>query len=272
MNALVGEKLSIITPKAQTTRRRILGIVNTDMHQVIFSDTPGIIDIPQYKLHEWMNAQIKTALQDADILLFMTSADDDIPAEHPMVQLLQKIHLPVCLVINKIDRTDGETLQKMVEAWRSRIPQAGIFPISALKKIHTETLYDHILSNLPEHPPYYETDALTDQTERALVSEMIREKIFLLYQKEIPYSVEVVTEEYKDKGDIIAIRSVIYVSKPGHKSIIIGKGGSAIKQTGIEARKDIEAFTGKKVFLELFVKISENWKNEDRGLKHFGYQ
>ncbi|MEZ5014545.1 MAG: GTPase Era [Chitinophagales bacterium] len=197
---VAGEKLSIITPKAQTTRRRILGIVNTDMHQVIFSDTPGIIDIPQYKLHEWMNAQIKTALQDADILLFMTSADDDIPAEHPMVQLLQKIHLPVCLVINKIDRTDGETLQKMVEAWRSRIPQAGIFPISALKKIHTETLYDHILSNLPEHPPYYETDALTDQTERALVSEMIREKYSLDIKKRSPILLKWLPKNIKTKA------------------------------------------------------------------------
>lgn len=271
MNALVGEKLSIITPKAQTTRRRILGIVTDEQAQIVFSDTPGLIDQPEYKLHEWMNSQITTALQDADVLLCMTDSRDELPANHPLIDALRYTKIPVIVVINKTDLMDKTVLQKIRDKWSAALPERPIIEISALQNKQIETLQGMIRELLPEHPAYYEADELTDQTERVIAAEIIREKIFLQYQQEIPYNVEVVVEAYKDKGDIIAVSAMIYVGRDTHKSIIIGKGGSAIKQVGIAARQDMEAFTGKKIFLELFVKVRENWKNDDRHLRYFGY-
>ncbi len=271
MNVMVGEKLSIITPKAQTTRKRILGIVSTDDCQIVFSDTPGIIDSPQYKLHNWMNDQVTTALTDADILILMTDPYDKLDEQHHIITQVKTLTTPVIIVVNKIDTLSKGRLDECVEKWKTILPEKEIITISALAKTNTDILYQRIVELLPEHPAYFDKDEITDQSERFIVAEIIREKIFLNYQEEIPYNVEVNVEEYKDKGNIIAIRTVIYVGRDTHKSIIIGKGGAAIKQTGIDARLDIEAFTGNKVFLELFVKVKENWKNEDRTLKYFGY-
>jgi len=271
MNVLVGEKLSIITHKAQTTRRRILGIVQSETSQIIFSDTPGIIEQPQYKLHEWMNDQIRIALLDADLILLMVTADDQLNEEDEVFQQLAEMKVPVMVVINKTDLISEVTLVQLITKWSAIFPEREIIPISAVKKTNIDVLQQRIIEQLPEHPPYFDKDELTDQTERFFAAEMIREKIFLNYKQEIPYSVETVVEEYKDKGDILVIKATIFVGRDAHKNIIIGKGGSAIKQTGIDARKDIEAFTGKKVFLELFVKVKENWKNDERTLKYFGY-
>ena len=271
MNALVGEKLAIITPKAQTTRKRILGIVQSDESQIIFSDTPGFIHQPQYKLHEWMNEQIQIALQDADILILMTMPGDDPDEDDPLLKKLTEIKIPLFIVINKIDTISKETVETIKNKWIEVFPGKEVFTISALKKKNIDILQKKIIEHIPEHPAYFEKDELTDQTERFFAAEMIREKIFLHYQQEIPYSVETAVEEYKDKGDIIVIKATIFVGRDAHKNIIIGKGGSAIKQVGVDARKDIEEFTGKKVFLELFVKVKENWKNDDRMLKYFGY-
>ncbi|HMU69474.1 MAG TPA: GTPase Era [Chitinophagales bacterium] len=272
LNVLIGEKLSIITPKAQTTRRRILGIVTTDQYQAVFSDTPGLIDQPEYKLHQWMNAQVSTALKDGDVLVFMTDPKDELNADHPLIQTLQQIRTPVIVVINKSDIIAKNVLEQLIIKWTSVLPKATIISISALQKINTDKLFQHIVVALPVHPPYYDNDTWTDQTERVIAAEIVREKIFMQYQQEIPYNVEVIVDSYKDKGDIIAISAVIYVGRDSHKSIIIGKSGSAIKNIGIAARQDIEKFAGKKIFLELFVKVRENWKNDDRGLKHFGYE
>lgn len=271
MNALVGEKLAIITPKAQTTRKRILGIVQSESAQIIFSDTPGFIHQPQYKLHEWMNDQIRIALQDADILICMTMPGDEPDENDPLLKKLTEITIPLIIVINKTDTVSVDVIENIQRKWAKIFPGKQIFAISALKGKNIEALQKKINDLLPEHPGYFEKDELTDQTERFFAAEMIREKIFLNYQQEIPYSVETAVEEYKDKGDIIVIKAIIFVSRDAHKNIIIGKGGSAIKKTGMEARKDIEAFTGKKVFLELFVKVKDNWKNDDRMLKYFGY-
>lgn len=272
MNALVGEKLSIITPKAQTTRRRILGIVTDAETQIVFSDTPGLIDSPEYKLHQWMNAQVATALQDADVIILMTDTRDELDGAHQLVQSLQQTPVPVIVAINKSDLMDADTLERIRNKWEKLLPGKHILTISALQGKNTEELHQLIRSMLPVHPPYYEADEMTDQTERAIAAEIVREKIFLQYQQEIPYNTEVIVDAYKDKGDIIAVSAVIYVGRDTHKSIIIGKGGSAIKQVGIAARQDLEKFTGKKIFLELFVKVRDNWKNDDRSLKHFGYE
>jgi len=272
LNALTGEKLAIITPKAQTTRRRILGIVNTPGYQIIYSDTPGLIDDPEYKLHHWMNAQVSTALQDADVILFMTDTRDELQEQHRLVHILRETTVPVLVVINKADLLDNTALATITQQWQSMLPGKPLFVISALQGKGVAELQHAIRECLPEHPAYYDTDDYTDQTERAITSEIIREKIFLQYQQEIPYNCEVIVDAFKDKGDIIAINGVIYVGRDTHKSIIIGKGGAAIKQLGIAARQDIEAFTGKKIFLQLFVKVKENWKNDERSLKHFGYE
>lgn len=271
MNVLVGEKLSIITPKAQTTRKRILGIVTTDEYQLVFSDTPGIIDSPEYKLHNWMNEQVYTALGDADILLLMTDPWDMLDEQHQLIEQIKKTDTPVIIVLNKIDTINKQRLGEFIEKWHTLLPGKIIKPISALEKTNTTDLIQYIGTLLPEHPAYFDKDEITDQTERYIAAEIIREKIFLNYQQEIPYNAEVHVEEYKDKGHLIAIRAVIYVGRDTHKSIIIGKGGTAIKKTGTEARIDIEAFTERKIFLELFVKVKENWKNEERTLKYFGY-
>ncbi len=271
LNVMVGEKLSIISHKAQTTRKRILGIVSDDHYQIIFSDTPGIIDVPEYKLHSWMNEQVKTALQDADIILFMTDPYDKMNMDHEIITKLKNIEIPVIIIINKTDNITQPKTEELVAGWKEFLPGKEIIPVSALQKLNTDKLFESIIKILPEHAPYFEPDQLTDQSERFIAAETVREKIFINYKQEIPYSVEVVVEEYKDKEKLIAIRAVIYVSKESHKSIIIGKGGLAIKKVGVEAREDLEKFTGRKIFLELFVKVKENWKNEDRMLKYFGY-
>lgn len=271
MNVLVGEKLSIISPKAQTTRKRILGIVSDENSQIVFSDTPGIIDSPEYKLHSWMNDQVKVALQDADIILFMTDPWDRINEQHEIIQQLNKSTIPVIVIINKTDAITQPKTLELIANWKEILPGKEVLPISAQEKTNIDVLLKLISSQLPEHPPYFDPEEITDQSERFIAAEIVREKIFYNYKQEIPYSVEVAIEEYKDKESLIAIRAVIYVSKETHKSIIIGKGGLAIKKVGIEARLDIEKFTGRKIFLELFVKVKENWKNEDRSLKYFGY-
>ena len=271
MNVLVGEKLSIISPKAQTTRKRILGIVTDENSQIVFSDTPGIIDSPEYKLHSWMNDQVKVALQDADIILFMTDPWDRINDQHEIIQQLNKSVIPVIVIINKTDAITQPKTLELIANWKEILPGKEVLPISAQEKTNIDVLLKLISSQLPEHPPYFDPEEITDQSERFIAAEIVREKIFYNYKQEIPYSVEVAIEEYKDKETLIAIRAVIYVSKETHKSIIIGKGGLAIKKVGIEARLDIEKFTGRKIFLELFVKVKENWKNEDRSLKYFGY-
>ena len=271
MNVLVGEKLSIISPKAQTTRKRILGIVSDENSQIVFSDTPGIIDSPEYKLHSWMNDQVKVALQDADIILFMTDPWDRINDQHEIIQQLNKSTIPVIVIINKTDAITQPKTLELIANWKEILPGKEVLPISAQEKTNIDVLLKLISSQLPEHPPYFDPEEITDQSERFIAAEIVREKIFYNYKQEIPYSVEVAIEEYRDKETLIAIRAVIYVSKETHKSIIIGKGGLAIKKVGIEARLDIEKFTGRKIFLELFVKVKENWKNEDRSLKYFGY-
>ncbi|MBC8173251.1 MAG: GTPase Era [Chitinophagales bacterium] len=271
LNLLVGERLAAITAKAQTTRRRILGIVTTDDYQIIYSDTPGIIDAPEYKLHEWMNAQIQTALEDADIILYITTPGE--PKENnPTIEKLKKTNTPVFIVINKTDLVEELKILEEIKSWDAVLPGKKIIPVSALKNKNISTLQKNMITDLPVHPPYYETDELTDQTERAIVAEMVREKILEQYQQEIPYSAEVVVEEFKEKETITVIRAVIYVTKDSHKNIIIGNKGSAIKSLGTGARKNMEAWLGRKVFLELFVKVKENWKNDDRMLKHFGYE
>jgi GTP-binding protein Era len=272
LNALVGEKLSIITPKAQTTRRRILGIVTTDTYQAVFSDTPGLIDQPEYKLHQWMNAQVSTALKDGDVLVLLTDPRDELNGDHALIQTLQKMPVHIIVAINKSDLLSPADIGSQTEKWTLLFPKADVLAISALHKTNTDMLFGKIIEALPVHPPYYDNDTWTDQTEREIAAEMIREKIFMQYQQEIPYNVEVIVDAYKDKGDIIAISAVIYVGRDTHKSIIIGKGGTAIKALGIASRQDIEQFVGKKIFLELFVKVRENWKNDDRGLKQFGYE
>lgn len=272
MNALVGEKLSIITPKAQTTRRRILGIVSDAQHQIVFSDTPGLIDDPEYKLHHWMNAQVNMALSDADIIVFMTDNRDVLPAGHALINVLHNTKIPVLIVLNKCDLMQATEIAGLREKWTNLLPNKPVYEISARNGSGVDVLQAAIRDLLPEHPAYYDLDELTDQTERVIAAEIIREKIFLHYQQEIPYNCEVIVDAYKDKGDILAISAVIYVGRDTHKSIIIGKGGTAIKQLGIASRQDIEQFAGKKIFLELFVKVRDNWKNDDRSLRHFGYE
>lgn len=219
-----------------------------------------------------MNAQVNIALSDADILIFMTDNRDNIPTDHQLIKILQQTDTPCLIVINKCDLLQDAQKAELVKKWSALIPKGRIYTISALNKTGVDALHSDIRKQLPEHPAFYDLDEITDQTERAIAAEIIREKIFLQYQQEIPYNYEVIVDAYKDKGDIIAISAVIYVGRDTHKSIIIGKGGSAIKQLGIASRQDIEQFAGKKIFLELFVKVKENWKNDDRTLRHFGYE
>jgi GTPase len=268
MNALVGEKLSIITPKAQTTRHRIMGIISGDDFQIVYSDTPGIIK-PKYKLHEKMMQFVNVSLEDADLVLFVTEINDK--ADEGLLDLLNKIEVPIIIVLNKIDTTDENNLMQNVAYWKEMLPKSSLVAISALEKANIDTLLEAVKENLPEGVAFFDKDQLTDKSERFFASEIIREKIFLNYQEEVPYSCETIVNEYKDKGDIIVIRAEILVERPTQKGIIIGNKGAAIKKLGIEARKDIEAFVGKKVFLELFVKVEENWRNKDTQLKRFGY-
>ncbi|MDR0798738.1 MAG: GTPase Era [Dysgonamonadaceae bacterium] len=270
-NLLVGEKLSIITSKAQTTRHRIMGIVNTDEMQIVYSDTPGVLR-PNYKLQENMLNFSESALGDADVLVYVTDMIEKIDKNDFFLQKVQKTQSPVLLAINKIDLSNQKDLEKKVAEWQRILPQAEIIPISATNQFNVEYLQKRIEALIPESPPYFEKDALTDRPARFFVTETIREKILLYYQKEIPYSVEVIVETFEEKTDLISIRAAIIVERNSQKGIIIGDKGMAVKKVGSMARKDIERFFDKKVFLELFVKVEKDWRNRDNLLRSFGYK
>jgi GTP-binding protein Era len=273
MNVLVGEKLSIITSKAQTTRHRIMGILNGTHEgaefQLVYSDTPGIIK-PLYELHKSMMRFVHISLDDADVILFVTDIFEK-HDEDDVIQKLKKIEAPIFLIINKIDMATEAQVEEKIVYWREHFPTAEIIPISALKQTNTEALFNQILQRLPVHPAYFPKDELTDKPERFFASEIIREKIFLNYKKEVPYSCEVVITEFKEKEDIIVIRSEILVERTSQRGIIIGDQGQAIKKIGIQAREEMEKFFGKKVFLEQFVKIEPDWRNKANKLSNFGY-
>jgi GTP-binding protein Era len=270
MNAMVGEKLSIITSKAQTTRHRIHGILNTPEYQVIFSDTPGILD-PRYKLQESMLKAARSGLVDADVLIYLAEIGETPDPEDPFLMKVAKAKVPVLLVINKIDLSNQEKLEACIEMWEKILPKAEKIPISALKKFNVNSIFNRILDLLPESPPYYPKDALTDKSERFFVGEMIREKILLYYKKEIPYAVEVEIESFKEEEKLIRISALIYVERESQKGILIGNEGKAMKRVGKESRLDMESFFQKKVFLELRVKVKKDWRNNERFIKNFGY-
>jgi len=271
MNDLVGERISIITSKAQTTRHRIMGIVNTPEYQIVFSDTPGVLK-PKYKLQESMLEFSEGALTDADVLIYVTDVVEDPTKNADFLARVARETVPVLLVINKIDLLKGqEQLEAIVSRWKEILPKAEIFPTSALEHFNVQQLMDRIVELLPENPPYFGKDALTDKPARFFVTEIIREKILLNYQKEVPYSTEVIVEKFEEKETSIHIMAVIYVERDSQKGILIGKGGAMLKKVGTAARKDIETFFDKKVFLELFVKVEDNWRNRENKLKQFGY-
>lgn len=270
MNAFVGEKLSIITSKAQTTRHRILGIVNGDDFQVILSDTPGIIK-PAYAMQESMMDFVKSAFEDADVLLYLVEIGEKSLKDEKFFEKLKNTDVPVLLLINKIDKSNQETLEEQMELWKEQLPTAEIHPISALNNFNVQEVFNRIIDLLPEAPPYFPKDQLTDKPERFFVNETIREKILQQYKKEIPYAVEIETEEFLEEEDIIRIRSVIMVERDSQKGIIIGHKGEAIKSVGMAARKDLEKFFDKQVHIELYVKVNKNWRNDPRQLKRFGY-
>ena len=271
MNQLVGEKISIITSKAQTTRHRILGIVNGDDFQIVFSDTPGIIKDPAYKMHEVMNQFVNVAMIDADLILFVVDITDK-KIEEKTVEKLKNTEIPVFVLINKIDLSNQEELAKAVAFWEQELPAATVFPISAQHNANVRNVFEQILTKLPVCPPYFPKDELTDRSMRFFITEIIREKILLNYQQEVPYSVQVDVDSYEESEKRIVIRSSIYVTRESQKAIIIGKGGSAIKKLGSMARTDIEEFTGKKIFLELMVKVDKDWRDNEAELKRFGYE
>ena len=270
MNALVGEKISIITSKAQTTRHRIMGIVNGDDFQIVYSDTPGVL-APNYKLHESMMKFVSSALSDADIILFVTDIYEDTKIDAATLQKIKEAKVPVLLVINKVDLSTQEKLEEKTTFWKNEIPHAEIIPMSALRGFNVKYMFDRILALLPESPAYYGKDQLTDKPEKFFVSEIIREKILKFYSKEIPYSVEVVVDEFKDEPTILKIRCEIMVARESQKGIIIGHQGKALKKVGTEARHDLEDFFQKKVFLETHVKVNKDWRDNDQQLKKFGY-
>jgi GTP-binding protein Era len=270
MNVLVGERLSIITSKAQTTRHRIMGIVNGEDFQIVYSDTPGVLK-PNYKLQESMMEFVHTALTDADVILFVTDIYEDIKIEEKILNKIKNAGAKVLLLINKIDLATQEKLEEKVAYWKNEVPNSEVIPVSALEKFNVNYIFDRILANLPEGPGFYDKDQLTDKPEKFFVSEIIREKILTNYKKEIPYSVEVIVESFKDEEKIIKIRAEIIVVRDSQKGIIIGHQGKALKKVGTEARKDIEGFFGKQVFLELFVKVNKDWRDSDTQLKRFGY-
>ncbi|RED47887.1 GTPase Era [Seonamhaeicola sediminis] len=270
MNAFVGEKLSIITSKAQTTRHRILGIVNGDDFQILFSDTPGIIK-PAYELQESMMDFVKSAFEDADILVYMVEIGEKALKDEAFFKKITNSEIPILLLLNKIDTSDQQKLEEQVQLWKEKVPNAEIYPISALEGFQVNEVFNRIIELLPESPPFYPKDQLTDKPERFFINESIREKILLHYKKEIPYAVEVETEEFHEEEKIIRIRSVIMVERDTQKGIIIGHKGSALKRVGVEARKDLEKFFGKKIHLELYVKVNKNWRSNQNQLKRFGY-
>ena len=271
MNRLVGERLSIITNKSQTTRHRIKGIVNGENYQIIFSDTPGVVK-PSYKMQEYMLDFSKSAIIDADIILYVTDTVESNDKNPDFIQKVNASEAPVLLVINKIDLTTPDKLNTLFDRWKELIPRAEIFPISATENFNVDNLYQRILELLPVGEPYFGKDDLTDMPARFFVNEIIREKILLNYEKEVPYSVEVVVEEFKEDDKRINISAVINVERESQKGILIGKQGAALKKVGTEARKDIETFFGKKVFLSLFVKVLKDWRNKENELKQFGYK
>ena len=271
MNDLVGERLSIITSKAQTTRHRIMGIVNTDDYQILFSDTPGVLK-PKYKLQQSMLDFSTGALTDADVLVYVTDVVEDPSKNADFVEKVAREKVPVLLVINKIDLLkDQNELEAVVERWHSLLPNAEVFPVSAKERFNVDNLMNRIVALLPESEPYFGKDALTDKPARFFVTEIIREKILLNYEKEIPYSIEVIVEKFEETETSIHIMAVIYVERESQKGILIGHGGSKLKKVGIEARKEIETFFGKKVDLRTFVKVEPNWRNRESKLKAFGY-
>ena len=271
MNALVGEKLSIITSKAQTTRHRIMGIVNGEDFQIVYSDTPGILR-PQYKLQETMMKFVNSALSDADLILYVTDVTERTADEGEYIDKIKESEIPVIIAVNKVDLTNQADLEKVVESWHIAFPDSPVIPISALKNFNLDSLLNAILVKIPESPPYFPKDQLTDKYERFFASEIIREKILINYKKEIPYSVEIEIESFKDEKDIIKIRALIHVTRDSQKGIIIGHKGSMLKRVGTEARRDMEDFFRKKVFLELYVKVTKDWRDKPLILKRFGYQ
>jgi len=270
MNALVGERLSIVTAKAQTTRHRIMGMVNSDDYQIVFSDTPGILR-PSYKLQESMMNFVETAIGDADIILYVTDVVEKSTKNEEYIEKLNKVSIPVLLVINKIDISGQKELEELYERWKQLIPRAEIFPVSAQEKFNVTALFNRVLELIPESPAWYDKDVLTDRNLRFFASEIIREKILLTYDKEIPYSTEVVVEQFKEGEGLYQIDAVINVMRDSQKGIIIGKGGSALKKVGTLARKDMESFFEKKVFLQIFVKVNPDWREDKRKLRQFGY-
>ncbi|EMQ96447.1 GTP-binding protein Era [Xanthomarina gelatinilytica] len=270
MNAFVGEKLSIITSKAQTTRHRILGIVNGEDFQMILSDTPGIIK-PAYQLQESMMDFVKSAFDDADVLIYMVEIGEKELKDEAFFNKITNSKIPVLLLLNKIDKSNQEQLEEQVQSWAAKVPNAEIYAISALEGFQVQEVFNRIVELLPESPPFYPKDQLTDKPERFFVNETIREKILLHYKKEIPYAVEIDTEEFFEEENIIRMRSVIMVERETQKGIIIGHKGAALKRVGMEARKDLEKFFGKQVHLELYVKVNKNWRNDQKQLKRFGY-
>ena len=271
MNAWVGEKLSIITPKAQTTRHRILGILNTEDYQLVLSDTPGVIK-PSYEMQSSMMDFVKTALEDADILIYMLEIGEKQMKDEQLFEKIQRLSIPVIVLINKIDTADQTSLVASVEHWQGQFPKAKVFPISAITGFSVQEVLDYLISLLPPSPPYFPKDQMTDKSERFFVNEAVREQILKYYDKEVPYAVEVLTEEFKEEEKIIKIRSVIMVERETQKGILIGHKGGALKKVGVGARKKLQAFFDKKVHLELYVKVNKDWRSNERQLKRFGYK
>ena len=274
MNVLVGEKMSIITSKAQTTRHRIMGILNGKHEdipfQLVYSDTPGVVK-PAYKLHDSMMTFVKGSLEDADVVLFVTEVGEK-ASNHEVIPLLERTQSPVIVVLNKIDLSSDEEVKRKMDEWEAEIQPAAIIPISALHSANIQTLFDAVITRLPFHPPYFDEDEPTDKPERFFASEIVREKIFLNYRQEIPYSSEVVISEFKERDDMIVIRAEILVERKSQKGIIIGEKGEMLKKIGTQAREDMEAFFGKKVFLEQYVKVEPEWRSNERKLRQFGYE
>lgn len=271
MNALVGEKVSVTTFKSQTTRHRIMGIYNTEDAQIVFSDTPGVIK-PNYKLQESMLNFSCSALVDADVLLYVTDVVEDFEKNIDFIEKVNTLDIPILLLINKVDLSDQKKLEDLVVAWEKMMPKAEILPISALNNFNVDYIMQRIIELLPDSPPYFAKDQWTDKPARFFVSEIIRGKILLYYDKEVPYAVEVVVEEFKENDNQIDIYAVIYVERDSQKGIIIGKEGKALKKVATESRKELERFFDKKIFLKTFVKVEKDWRNSNKGLRNFGYQ
>jgi GTPase len=269
MNAMIGEKISIITSKAQTTRHRIMGMLNGENFQIVYSDTPGILE-PKYELHKYMMKYVHTSLEDADVVLLVKEVFEKVEEEE-IFKRLRNLKVPLFILLNKVDKAEQQDIQQKLDEWKAVLPAKEIVPISALNNYNVDKVFNLILENLPVHPAYYPKDELTDRPERFFASEIIREKIFLNYTQEIPYSSQVVITSFKEADDIIRINCEIYVERATQKGILIGKGGESLKKVGIEARKDMEAFFGKKVFLEQFVKVEADWRKNAQKLRRFGY-